>query len=328
LGSLKLSVALVAYNRERFLTQQLRSILTQNRSPDELIIGDDASTDRTADVISAFAAQAPFPVRWYVNEHNEGYSRNLERAIQLCSGDVIVFCDDDDVCLPDKLRVTEEMFQRTLGTGLMISDSALADDQMNPLGITLWDTARFTRAHAEAVLRDPICILARHFIAAGHVLAFRRSLTHYILPFPQQLPPRIFCDVWIALVLASVVEVVCVPRPLVAHRLHGDQIAGVRAVVSSGERRRARARKRQEIGEFVRVVQEVIGRVSPLADTPLAKRNLEGLTHWAEHMKMQSQLSQARYRRLLPIAHAVLVGQYHRYSRGLLTAARDLLLLQ
>jgi glycosyltransferase involved in cell wall biosynthesis len=328
LGSLKLSVALVAYNRERFLTQQLRSILNQNRSPDELIIGDDASTDRTANVISAFATQAPFPVRWYVNEHNEGYSRNLERAIQLCSGDVIVFCDDDDVCLPDKLRVTEDVFQRSPGTGLMIGDSALVDDQMNPLGLTLWDTARFTCANAEAVLKDPICILARHFIAAGHVMAFRQSLTQYILPFPEQLPPKIFCDVWIALILASVAEVVCVPRPLVAHRLHGDQIAGVRAVVSPDERRVVRALKRQDIGEFVRLVQEVIGRVSALTDTPLAKRNLQGLTRWAEHLKMQARLSPARYRRLLPVARAVLVGQYHRYSRGFLTAARDLLLLR
>ena len=108
--SLKLSIALLAYNRERFLTKQLESILAQSRLPDELVIGDDCSTDRTAEIIRNFEAHAPFPVHWYVNEHNYGLSRNAECAIRLCSGDVIAFCDDDDVCLPEKLQVTEEEF--------------------------------------------------------------------------------------------------------------------------------------------------------------------------------------------------------------------------
>lgn len=321
-------MALVAFNREGFLREQLHSLVGQTRLPDEVIIGDDCSTDRTVDVIREFAARAPFRVCWYVNKRNQGYSRNLERAIQFCTGDIIVLCDDDDVCRPEKLEVTEEVLKHFPEAGLMISDSALVDDRMNSLGTTLWNTTRFTCEEAEVVLADPICTLARNFIAAGHVLAFRQSLKQYILPFPQQLPRGVFCDVWIALVLASVAEVVCVPRPLVAHRIHRDQIAGVRGLVTSDERRRARARERLGIGEFARLVEEVFDRVSARADTPLARRNLDRLIHWAGHMKMQSRLSRARYRRLLPIAHAVLVGRYRRYSRGLLTAARDLLVLQ
>src|ERR1700730_16120164 len=140
MGKLKLSIALVAYNRERFLTEQLQSILAQSRLPDEMIIGDDCSTDRTAKIINDFAAHAPFQVRWYVNDKNHGYSRNLERAIRLCSGDVFVLCDDDDVCLPQKLQATEQEFLRSDAIGLVVGNSTLADDQLNPLGLTLWDT--------------------------------------------------------------------------------------------------------------------------------------------------------------------------------------------
>ncbi len=328
MGSLKLSVALVAYNRERFLRKQLESIVAQKRLPDELIIGDDCSTDRTAEIISDFAAHAPFPVHCYVNESNHGYSRNLEHAIQLCSGDVIVFCDDDDVCLPEKLRVTEEEFLASPATGLMVSDSTLVDEQLNPLGMTLWGVARFTTREAGTLLENPISTLARHFIiAAGHTIAFRASLKPYIMPFPQKLPPRVFCDVWIALVLASVTNIACLSHPLVLHRLHAKQIAGVQTIASSRERIGIRSRERERTAQFVSLVEEVISRVSML-DTPLIERNLESLTHWAEHMKMQSQLSRAKRRRLLQIAHALLTGGYHRYSRGVLTAARDLLLLQ
>ncbi len=323
---LRLSIALLAYNRERFLTKQLESILAQSRLPDEVIVGDDCSSDRTTEIIRDFAAHAPFPVRWYTNDCNQGVSRNAEHAVQLCSGDVIVFCDDDDVCLPDKLQVTELEFLKSPATGLMVSDSAHVEEKLSPLRITLWDTARFRAREAETALDDPI-LMAKHFIAAGHVIAFRARLKPYILPFPQKLPPGIFFDVWIGLVLASVANVACIPRPLVLHRLHSGQFAGIEALISLKEHGRVRSRDRGRIAEFVPLVEEVIARVSALADDSISKRNLQSLISWTEHMKMQSQLSPRRYSRLFPIAHALLTGRYHRYSRGFLTAARDLLLL-
>src|SRR5207302_4999569 len=120
-------------------------------------------------------------------------------------------------------------------------------------------------------------------------------------------------------VLASLTNIACLSHPLVLHRLHGDQIAGVQTLASSQKRIGFRSRERERIAEFMPLVEEVIGRVSTIADTPLSERNLESLSHWAAHMKMQSQLSQAKHRRLLPIAHALLTGGYHRYSRGFLT---------
>lgn len=327
LARLKISVALATCNRASFLKEQLCSIAAQDRLPDEMIIADDCSTDRTIDVISDFARHVPFPVHWWVNGRNQGYSDNLEHAIQLCSGDLIVLCDDDDICLPGRLGMTERQFERCGSIGLMICNSALVDDKLNPLGVTLWDTARFACGQTEAVLEDPIGTLARHFIAAGHVMAFRECLKPYCLPFPRQLPAGIFCDVWIALVLASVTSVVCVPQAVVAHRLHSGQIAGVRSLMSSKKRREVRAKDRQRIAEFMPLLEGAISRVSASVDTPLAQRNLKSLRRWAEHMKMQLELPQAKRRRLWRISRALLVGEYHRYSRGCLTAARDLLLL-
>lgn len=328
MGSLKLSIALVAYNRERFLRKQLESIVAQSRIPDEVIIGDDCSTDRTAEIISDFAAHAPFPVHWYVNHCNQGYDRNLEYAIQRCSGDVIVFCDDDDVCLPEKLRVTEQEFLRSPSTGLMVSDSTLVDERLNPLGTTLWEAARFPRRKAGPALSDPIPTLARHFIAAGHVIAFRTALKARILPFPQKFPSDAHADIWIALVLASIADVTCVSTSLVLHRLHRGQNSGVGQLIPLRRKlTRIRSQERDKTAQFVLLVEEVIGRVSTLTDAPLARRNLESLTRWADHMKMYLELPVRRYSRLLPIGQALLTGRYHRYSRGFLTAARDLLLL-
>lgn len=314
------------YNRADFLAEQFESLLAQSRPPDELIVGDDCSTDRTVEIIRAFAARAPFPVHLYVNERNQGYNRNLEHAIERCSGDVIVLCDDDDVCLPDKLGVTEREFLVSPSTGLIVGNSVLVDEKLNPLGVTLWSTMRLPARRV--ILGEAICILAKHFVANGHVISFRASLRPYILPFPPKFPSQIFCDVWISLVLASIANVTCIPDPLVLHRLHRGQIAGVQTLGPSGERvRNIRSGEREKIAHFVPLVEEVIRRVAEESDGLVARRNLKTLTSWVAHLKMQSELPAPRLSRVLNIARALLSGSYHRYSRGFLTAARDLLIL-
>jgi glycosyltransferase involved in cell wall biosynthesis len=326
LQSLTLSIALASFNRERLLAQQLDSIVAQGRLPDELIIGDDCSSDGSVGIIKDFADHAPFPVRWYANKHNRGVSRNLEHAIQLCSGDVIVVCDDDDVSLPNRLQVTYDEFMRCPTTGIVVCNSRLVDDELNSLGVTLWERVGLPMRQARVVLKDPISTLARYFFAAGHVLAFRASLVSHILPFPQQFPPGTFFDVWIAIVLGSIADVTCLGEPLVLHRLHSGQIAGVQRILSLRERiGRIRTREPKNTEPFVSLVKEAISRVSTLAESPSQKKNLRRLARWVQHMRMYTQLPARRRSRVVPIAHALITGQYHRYSRGFLTAVRDLL---
>src|SRR3954470_19039846 len=84
------SVAMCTYNGARFLGAQLASVAAQTRPPDELVVCDDRSTDETADIVRAFASRAPFPVRLHVNEENLGSTKNFERALSFCEGEVIV----------------------------------------------------------------------------------------------------------------------------------------------------------------------------------------------------------------------------------------------
>src|SRR3954470_17842517 len=94
------SVAMCTYNGARFLGEQLASVAAQTRPPDELVVCDDRSTDETASLVRDFAAAAPFRVRLHVNERNLGSTRNFERAVSLCEGDLIALSDQDDEWLP------------------------------------------------------------------------------------------------------------------------------------------------------------------------------------------------------------------------------------
>ncbi|WP_075215982.1 glycosyltransferase [Mongoliimonas terrestris] len=109
-ASPRVSVALATYNGERYLEAQLQSLAEQTVPPLELVVGDDGSTDGTAEILSRFAARAPFPVHRLPAGRRLGYRVNFLRTAAACAGDLVAFCDQDDVWLPRKLQVSAEAF--------------------------------------------------------------------------------------------------------------------------------------------------------------------------------------------------------------------------
>ena len=76
---MRVSVAMCTYNGEKYLQEQLDSILQQSRQPDEMVVCEDASSDGTLDILQSFRKLAPFDVRVYTNDSNLGYVKNLRR---------------------------------------------------------------------------------------------------------------------------------------------------------------------------------------------------------------------------------------------------------
>src|SRR5205823_8200339 len=96
--------ALATFNGERFLRQQLDSLAVQTLLPHELVISDDHSTDSTVAILEGFAGSSPFPVRINSNEERLGFADNFLAAAARCSGDLIAFCDQDDIWSGQKLE--------------------------------------------------------------------------------------------------------------------------------------------------------------------------------------------------------------------------------
>ena len=101
-----ISVVMTSYNGEKYIEEQIRSILGQTRLPDELIIIDDCSKDSTFDIALRACSKAPDTVKTTVlqNEHNLGYIRNFYKAISLASGDFIFLSDQDDIWEENKIE--------------------------------------------------------------------------------------------------------------------------------------------------------------------------------------------------------------------------------
>src|SRR6266404_87678 len=107
---ISVSVAMATYNGQKFIREQLDSLAAQQCLPSELVITDDASSDKTVAILQQFAKAAPFPVHIHRYEKRVGYRANFMRAAGHCISDVIAFCDQDDIWSPWKLTRCVEPF--------------------------------------------------------------------------------------------------------------------------------------------------------------------------------------------------------------------------
>jgi len=98
----KISIALATFNGERFLREQLESLYAQTRLPDEVIVCDDASTDKTVFILEEYRQK--YGLKYYVNDSGIGCNKNFSKAMSLCTGDYICICDQDDIWLPQKIE--------------------------------------------------------------------------------------------------------------------------------------------------------------------------------------------------------------------------------
>src|SRR5437867_476200 len=102
---MRISVAMTTRNGEQYLEALLESLVRQRRPPDELVVHDDASEDSTLSILEAFASAAPFVVRIERSRVRRGHVAGFLLAAELCEGDAIAFCDQDDVWLNSKLEI-------------------------------------------------------------------------------------------------------------------------------------------------------------------------------------------------------------------------------
>src|SRR5689334_10550643 len=142
---MKISVAMCTYNGEKYLPQQLDSIAAQTRSPDEMIICDDGSTDKSPEICKEFAAKASFTVKVQINQWKLGIGKNFEQATAMCNGDIIAFSDQDDIWNAQKLERLEAIFASCSDIALLFSNAEVIDENAGPLGYDLWGSAKFSQ---------------------------------------------------------------------------------------------------------------------------------------------------------------------------------------
>ncbi len=325
---MKISVAMCTYNGARYLREQLQSIAAQTRPPDELVICDDQSADATREIISHFAASASFPVHLHANDQNLGSTKNFERAIGLCAGDIIALADQDDVWLPEKLRRIEECFEREPAVGLVFTDAEVVDEDLKPLGYRLWQSVGFDEAARRLVTSGRVLdVLLPGWTVTGATMAFRAGFRNLVLEIPTDL--ALIHDGWIALLIASVARVSFIDAPLIKYRQHARQQIGAKerqdeVAVAGLDGAREALRRANSYDEMIAIGTRAQQRLAELSDAYQSKDALAKLEQRLKHLRARANLPPGKLSRARCVLRELLSRRYHLYSNGVYSAVKDL----
>ena len=311
-----LSIALCTYNGARFLREQLQSLADQTLLPFEVVITDDCSTDNTFEIIQEFSKT--LNIRYFQNENPLKVTKNFEKAISLCTGDIILMCDQDDFWHADKLAKINAYFQETPMSLAVFSDAELVDEQGVSLGKNFWSAVRF-----QEVQRDEwkagysVEILLAGNRSAGCMMAFRKELKEIILPFPTHIPEMIH-DNWITMVAAMLDGMGMIEDKLVSYRQHSFQQIGTRpkevAQAVSLKDRFSRPRnekfapflaKRDYFCTLKSALEERIDKANP---------NFKKFDQIINYYKIRGTLSPFHLARIPDVLKLLIKGDYHRYK--------------
>ncbi|MCI0340392.1 MAG: glycosyltransferase [Planctomycetales bacterium] len=326
------SVALCTLDGARFLPGQLGSVRAQTLAPVEVVVRDDGSRDGTPAILREFAATVPFPVRFLPAGERLGPAQGFARALAECRGELVAFCDQDDVWDARKLERLARALGADPGAGAAFSDGTVVDEAGGPRGDSLWGAVGFgPRARARLAGGRAFEVLMRHPVVTGATLAVRASLRPLLLP----VPPGWMHDEWFALAAASVSRLAPVPEPLVRYRVHAAQRVGIpapglRARLDRLRERRAEERRdpgggrRAEAEAFERLAERLAEGSRP-AGYALQPGVAEALDGRLRHLRRRAAFPRSRFARLPGILREAAGLHYWRFANGWRSLARDLL---
>jgi len=215
-----IGVVLCTYNGEKFLSQQLESIMCQTRPPARILILDDGSSDRTCSIAHSFA-ENDSRIHLIQNETNLGFIHNFEKGMSLCETDLIALCDQDDVWFPNKLERLAAELEAHPGSGMAYCNAELITADGTPTGHIFFNGQnRFSedQSYARSVL------LERRFSIPGNFILLESELKDIVLPL--QYTRTHAHDALICLNAFFLFKPRYIPEPLTFYRLHSNQASG------------------------------------------------------------------------------------------------------
>ena len=215
-----ISVCIATYNGEKFINEQLVSILHQLSENDEIIISDDNSSDLTIKSIETLNDP-----RIHILHHNpkpakftiDYCTHNFENALLHSKGDIIFLADQDDFWLPDKVEVMTEQLRHY---DLVMSDCYIGDENLNISNILYSQNRPFSPSIIYNFIKPSFL---------GCCMAFRRVVLEKALPFPRY---GVAHDLWLGCIAYRFFKLEYIRKPLVIYRRH------CLAVTTSGTKKR------------------------------------------------------------------------------------------
>ena len=228
------SVAMITYNHERFVTTAIESVLAQRTDfPIELVIGDDASSDDTRRRIAPLKAQAPEVIRTLFHASNVGAHRNFEMVLEQCRGEFVAFLEGDDywIC-EEKLQMQANVLRARSDLVGVFHPTMIVDSFGRDTGKKYPPDCREEIGTRELLQYNPMPAVS---------VMMRRNVIPK-LPVSYQKLKMTDWPIWILASLHG--RWLCLPKVMSAYRVHG---AGAWSSLSAAEAHKANAELMREL---------------------------------------------------------------------------------
>jgi glycosyltransferase involved in cell wall biosynthesis len=203
--SKKISVCIATYNGEKYIREQIDSILFQLSANDEIVVSDDNSTDDTLRIIQEIQDNR---IKIIQNNLKKGVTHNFANALMNAKGDYIFLSDQDDIWLPNKVQTC---VKELIVNDLIVSNCIAIDEYGNIVYSSYFDIAKSGKGFLKNFYRSTYL---------GCCLAFKKEILNEILPIPNSL--LLFHDWWFGFISEICFKVKFIDTPCMYYRRHGE----------------------------------------------------------------------------------------------------------
>ena len=222
-----IDILLATYNGEKYLDQQIISILEQQYSNWRLIIRDDGSSDSTLQILSKYLQTYPEKIQLLDDSFDRlGPSASFDKLLHYSTASYVAFCDQDDIWLPNKLLLLKQRMSQIEGIHghevpvLVHSDLEVVDDSINKLSDSFWSYQKINPSKMQSLEK----LLVQNCVTGCAAMA-NRSLVNSALPIPHS---AIMHDWWFALLAVSLGKIESVDMATVKYRQHAGNDTGAK----------------------------------------------------------------------------------------------------
>lgn len=229
-GEKMITVLLATYNGSEHIRAQIDSLLSQTYTDFKIVIRDDGSSDQTPVIIAELAEKYPEKISVITGEPTRSACGNFSKLFEAVDDDYIMFCDQDDVWLPEKIEKTLAAMKaaeaKNPGSPVLVhSDLRVVDGALNTICESFFEFQQVPQ-HKVTLSR----LLVQNYVT-GCTMMINRPLKTLCGAVPPECAMH---DWWIALVCALFGEIVCIKEPLMLYRQHGGNQVGAKAAKGIG----------------------------------------------------------------------------------------------
>lgn len=216
-----IDIILPTYNGEKYLKQQIDSILKQTYKNIKIIISDDASKDSTPEILKQYKEKDD-RIEIYLQEKNMGVVKNIEFLLKKVKNPYYMLCDQDDYWLPEKVEKSIETLKRE-NVDMVFGDLEVVDENLNTMYESFNDYMLLTRKIKKNINDNKLNYL--YNCVTGCTIIAKKETIKNILPIPNNTKYLIH-DHWIGIMVSLNGKVAYMPEKYIKYRQHDNNQVG------------------------------------------------------------------------------------------------------